>query len=276
MNSNEAPPTSPKSLVVNHLKYKDLLTQLVTRDVASKYKGTVFGIFWAVTTPLFMLLVYTYVFSTVFQARWGANQLPEKSAFAILLFIGLTTHNLFSESVSRSCEAIRSNTNYVKRVIFPLELLPTSIVISSLVQYMINITLIILATIVTTRHVPFHAVFLPVVAAPLIIFSLAISYLTAALGVFIRDLAQTLSIVLNVLLFVSPVFYPVDAIPIEFRGWLHLNPLTFIIEQTRAVLYWNAPVYWQGVAISYAASILMLWLAYAFFQKTRRGFADVL
>lgn len=276
MNSNDAPQTSLGSLIANHVKYKDLLTQLVQRDIASKFKGTAFGVFWSVATPLIMLLVYTYVFSTIFQARWGATQLAEKSAFAIMLFIGLTTHNLFAESVSRSCEAIRSNTNYVKRVIFPLELLPTSIVASTLVQYLINIALIIAAVVITTGRIPYHSVFLPIVAAPLILFTWSISYLTAALGVFIRDLSQSLSLFLTVLLFLSPVFYPADAIPEKFRVWLHLNPLTFIIEQTRAILYWNTPVNWVGLGIYYAVALTMLWLTYAFFQKSRRGFADVL
>ncbi len=252
-----------------------LIRQMIKREIIGRYRGSMLGIAWSFFNPVFMLAVYTFVFSVVFKARWGGGT-GDKTEFAILIFSGMIVHGLFGECVSRAPTLILSNVSYVKKVVFPLEILPIVTLGASLFHTLISVSVLLLFYLLTQAHLNWTIVYLPLVILPYLFLILGISWFLAAIGVFLRDVGQTIGILITVLMFFSPVFYPVTALPEEYRPLLFLNPLTFIIEQTREVLIWNRMPDWIGLGIYTIVSILIAWAGYAWFQKTRKGFADVL
>ena len=249
---------------------------MTKRDVVGRYKGSVMGVMWSLFNPLFLLVVYTFVFSVVFKARWGGGPVESKSQFAILLFVGMIVHGLFAETLSRAPSLIVANVSYVKKIVFPLEILPVVALGASLFHALVSVGVLLGVFAVLNGFLQWTAVFLPVVVLPLIVLTLGFAWCLASLGVYLRDVAQPISLAMTVLLFASPVFYPISALPEEVRPWLMLNPLTFIIEQTRAVVIFGEFPDWKGLAIYSLVSVLVAWLGYAWFQKTRKGFANVL
>jgi lipopolysaccharide transport system permease protein len=223
-----------------------------------------------------MLVVYTFVFSSIFKARWGVGEEESKTQFAVVLFVGMIVHGLFAEVINRAPSLILSNANYVKKVVFPLEILPIIGMGAALFHTMASLAVLLIAFFIFNNYLPWTAVFIPLILLPLIILSLGFAWMLASLGVFLRDVGQTIGIVTTIMMFLSPVFYPVSTLPEEYQPWIMVNPLTFIIEQSRAVLIWGQLPDWQGLSIYALSSIVVAWLGYAWFQKTRKGFADVL
>jgi len=248
---------------------------MIKREVVGRYRGSMLGIVWSFFNPLFMLTVYTFVFSVVFQARWGAGT-GDKTEFALILFAGLLVHTLFAECINRAPGLILANVNYVKKVVFPLEILPVVALGAALFHAAISIVVLLLFFMLTQLHLNWTALFIPLVLLPLLIFALGILWFLAATGVFLRDVGQTTGLIATSMMFLSPVFYPATALPEAYRIFLYLNPLTFIIEQSRDVLIWSKPPDWTGLGIYLAASLIVAWMGYFWFQKTRKGFADVL
>lgn len=234
------------------------------------------GIAWSFFNPLLMLIIYTFVFSVVFKARWGISGSESKADFAIILFVGMIVHGLFSESVNRAPGLILSNVNYVKKVIFPLEVLPWVAFGSALFHTIISILVLLLIQIVLTHQLPWTAVLFPFILLPLIFATMGFAWFLAALGVYIRDISQITVMFTSVLLFVSPVFYPVASLPERYQGWLQLNPLTFIIEEGRNTLIFGQLPDLSAWVIRVIVGVLIAWVGFAWFQKTRKGFADVL
>lgn len=249
---------------------------MTRREVVGRYKGSVMGLAWSFFNPVFMLVVYTFVFSVVFKARWGAGGEESNAQFAVVLFVGMIVHGLFAECVNRAPGLILSNVNYVKKVVFPLEILPCVAMGSALFHAMISLVVLLIAQLFLNFSLPWTAVFFPLVILPLLIGTIGFAWVLAATGVFIRDIAQTTGIITMVLLFVSPVFYPVSALPMEYQGWLLLNPLTFVIEEARNVLIWGRMLDWTGWGLSLIVGMAIAWVGFWWFQKTRKGFADVL
>jgi len=276
MNPHVAPRTSPVSLVHSFWHNRQLILQMTKREVLGRYKGSVMGLVWSFLNPLFLLAVYTFVFSVVFQARWGFGEDESKTQFAIVLFVGLIVHGLFSEVLNRAPGLILSNVNYVKKVLFPLEILPGIAMGAALFHSLVSLAVLLCAYFLMKGFLHWTILFAPLVLLPLVVLTLGIAWLLASLGVFLRDVGQTVNIVTMVMLFLSPVFYPLTALPEEYRPWILCNPLTFIIEQTREVLVWGHSPDWVGLGIYGLVSITIAWLGYIWFQKTRRGFADVL
>lgn len=224
-----------------------------------------------------MLAVYTVVFSEVFNARWGTPTGNEsKAQFAIILFAGLIVHGIFSEVLTKSPVLILNNVNYVKKVVFPLEAFPVITLFSSCFQACINTIVLLIAFIIANGEIHWTAILLPLVFLPVMILTLGLSYLISSLGVFLRDLGQFITLLVTVILFLSPVFYPLSAVPQKYQSIILLNPLTFIIEQAREVIIWGHIPDFTGLLIYAAVSLLVLWLSYFWFQKTRKGFADVI
>jgi lipopolysaccharide transport system permease protein len=223
-----------------------------------------------------MLLIYTFVFSFVFKARWGINTDETRAEFAIVLFVGLIVHSLFSECINRAPSLILSNVNYVKKVVFPLEILSWVALGSALFHATISFSVLLVANLVINLSIPYTIVFFPLVILPLLFATIGIAWFLAATGVFVRDISHTTGILTTILLFISPVFYPLSALPSEIQPILLLNPLTFIIEQARQVLIWGKTPDWIGIAIYLGVSILIAWIGFFWFQKMRRAFADVL
>ncbi len=276
MNPHAPHPVSLCSLVRNLWRQRGLILQMTKRDVIGRYKGSVMGVMWSLLNPLFLLVIYTFVFSVVFKARWGAGPVESKSEFAILLFVGMIVHSLFAETLNRAPGLILNNVSYVKKIVFPLEILPAVAICAALFHALVSVFVLAVVFIVLNGYLQWTAVFLPLVLLPLIVLTLGIAWGLASLGVFLRDVAQPIGLIMTVLLFASPVFYPLTALPEYIRPWLMLNPLTFVIEQARAVLIFGQLPNWTGLAIYSLASVAIAWMGYAWFQKTRKGFANVL
>ncbi|MDB5957149.1 ABC transporter permease [Ramlibacter sp.] len=278
LDPHAAPPTSPAFLARSLLRQRELIVQMVRREVVGRYKGSAMGLVWSFFNPVLMLAVYTFVFSEVFKARWNtAGAEDGKAVFAIVLFVGMIVLGLFTEVLNRAPTLVLHNANYVKKVVFPLEVLPVVAVGAALFHALVSLVVLLLAqALVPGGTLHWTALLLPLVLLPLVVLATGLAWLLASLGVFLRDVGQTISIVTMVLMFLSPVFYPVTAVPPRFRVVIEANPLTFIIEQSRAVLVWGHAPDWAGLARYMAGALLVAWLGFAWFQKTRKGFADVL
>ena len=255
---------------------RQLIVQMTRREVASRYKGSVLGLAWSFFNPVFLLAVYTFVFSVVFKARWGLGADESKTQFAVILFVGMIVHGLFAEVLNRAPSLILTNINYVKKVVFPLEVLPVITMGVALFHTLVSLGVLLIAFALFNGYLNWTAVFIPLVLLPLVIITLGLAWFLASLGAFLRDVTQTISIVTMVMMFLAPVFYPVTALPEKFRPWLMANPLTFIIEQAREVLIWGHLPNWIGLGIYTTGAVIVAWAGYAWFQKTRKGFADVL
>jgi len=266
---------SPKALFTSLIRNRSLILAMTKREVIGRYRGSVLGILWSFFNPLFMLSVYTFVFSMVFKARWNTSS-ESKTEFALILFAGLIVFNVFAESINRAPMIILTNVNYVKKVVFPLEILPWVTLGSVLFHALISLGVWLLAYMFFFGAPHLSVLFLPLIAVPLVLFVQGLSWALAALGVYLRDVSQFTSILTSILMFLSPIFYPLSAIPVAFRPLLLLNPLAPIIEQTRDVLFFGKVPDWTLLAILLVGSSLTAWAGFAWFQKVRKGFADVL
>lgn len=275
MNPHLAKSGAPRALAASLWEHRNLVYQLAKRDVVGRYRGSVAGLAWSFLNPLLMLAVYTFVFSVIFQARWTGLE-GGKGSFAIILFIGVLVHGIFAECLNRAPTLILANTNYVKRVMFPLEILPWVAMGSSLFHALVSVIVLGAAQLLVIGSIPPTAVLLPIVIAPLVLTTMGFAYIFAAFGVYLRDIGQITVVITTVALFLSPVFYPVTSLPVHYRALFLLNPLTFIIEQAREVMIWGRLPNWGGLGLYMAASLLVVWIGFWTFQKMRRGFADVL
>jgi len=266
---------SPKALIASLIRNRNLILTMAKREVIGRYRGSVLGILWSFFNPLFMLAVYTFVFSMVFKARWNTTS-ESKTEFALILFAGLIVFNVFAESINRAPMTILTNVNYVKKVVFPLEILPWVTLGSVMFHALISLGVWLLAYVVFFGIPHPTVLFLPLIAVPLVLFVQGLSWALAALGVYLRDVSQFTSILTSILMFLSPIFYPLSAIPEAFRPFLLLNPLAPIIEQARDVLFFGKTPNWALLAVLFAGSLITAWLGFAWFQKARKGFADVL
>lgn len=277
MNPHQAQPTSPLSIVNSLWRNRQLIVQMTKREVVGRYKGSAVGLAWSFLNPVFMLVVYTFVFSEIFKSRWGGvGGDDSKTQFAVVLFVGMIVLGLFSEVINRAPGLILSNVNYVKKVVFPIEILPVITMCATLFHSLISLSVLLTAFVLFNGYLHWTIVFTPLVLFPLVILTLGLAWMLASIGVFLRDVGQTIGILTTVLIFLSPVFYPVTAIPERFRPFIMANPLTFIIEQAREVLIWGHLPNWVGLGAYTLAATIVAWAGYAWFQKTRKGFADVL
>jgi len=272
-----AQPTSLVALGKSLWRSRQLIVQLTRRDVVGRYKGSAMGLTWSFFNPVFMLVVYTFVFSVIFKSRWsGAGADDSKTQFAVLLFVGMIVMSLFSDVLNRAPGLILGNVNYVKKVVFPLEILPVVAVAAAMFHSLISLGVLLAAFLLFNGFLYWTFVLTPLVLLPLVILTSGLAWMLASLGVFLRDVGQVVVIVTTVLMFLSPVFYPITAVPERFRPFIMVNPLTFIIEQAREVLIWGHGPDWPGLGIYTLVATAIAWAGYAWFQKTRKGFADVL
>jgi len=275
LNPNVEPSSSPRSLIRSFWRNRRLIGQLIRREVIGRYHGSVFGLGWSFLNPMFMLALYTFVFSVVFKARWGIDSDESKTDFAIILYVGLICHLMFAEVVLRAPTLIQSNVNYVKKVVFPLEILPVVAMGSSLFHSMVSALVLLLMFVLVNGHVYWTVLLAPVVFSPLVLVTLGCSWFLASIGTYVRDVGHTVGIISTAMLFFSNVFYPLSFLPEKYRIFLMMNPLTFIIEQSRKVLIFGQLPDWRGLAIYAVISCFVAWVGYWWFQKTRQGFADV-
>lgn len=252
-----------------------LLWQLTRRDVASRYRGSMMGIFWSFIAPVVMLVVYTFVFSTVFNARWGSAD-AGRSAFALNLFAGMLVHGFFAEGMARAPALIQQHSSYVKRMVFPLWILPLVVVGSALFHALVGFSVLLGAQLVLGHPLHWEVVLLPLLLLPLMLMAAGVGWLFAAIGVFVRDLAQVVPVLITVLMFMSPVFYPVTVLPEAYQRWMYLNPLTPPIEAARELLFAGALPSLSGFALYALAASVFSFFCLVFFRRLSKGFADVL
>lgn len=257
------------------VRHRGLIASLIRREVVGRYRGSMLGILWSFFNPVLMLVVYTFAFSVVFQARWPGGS-GSKTEFALILFAGLMVFNLFSECVTRAPALVVSNVNYVKKVVFPLEVLPWVVLGSALFHLAISVLVWLIAYVVIVGTPSAGMLLLPAILLPMMALVMGLGWFLASLGVFLRDVGQVVGVATTALLFLSPIFYPVSLLPEAYQPLMHLNPLTPLVEQVRDVLIWHKGIDWLLWARSLAFSLLVAWLGFAWFQKTRKGFADVL
>jgi lipopolysaccharide transport system permease protein len=267
--------SSPREMIATMWRNRSLIAALTMREVIGRYRGSMLGILWSFFNPVFMLIVYTFVFSVVFKARWVGGG-DSKTEFALILFSALIVYSLFAECVNRAPVLILSNVNYVKKVVFPLEILPVIAMLAALFHLLISLVVWLIFYIIFFG-IPYPSIaLLPLVLLPLALFTIGISWALASLGVYLRDISQIVGVVTTALMFLSPIFYPISALPAEFQNLMHLNPLTLVIESAREVLVWGNIPALQPWLIQLGVSSMIAWLGFAWFQKTRKGFADVL
>ena len=258
------------------IRHRDLIWQMTKRDIIGRYRGSIAGVLWSFFHPVLMLAVYTAVFSGVFKARWGGAASDSKVDFAVVLFAGLLVHGLFAECVNRAPMLVVGQPSLVKKVVFPLDTLAWVAVGSALFHLLAGFFVLVVVSFLGTMHLSPTVLLFPLVIVPFIICTLGIVWFLSATGVFLRDLAQGVGVATTALLFLSPVFYATDALPRPYRQLLWLNPISFIVEQARDVLVWGRLPNWTGLAIYLAVSLVVARTGFWWFQKTRRGFADVL
>lgn len=267
---------SPKAMITSLWVNRVLISALIKREVVGRYRGSIMGMAWSFFNPLLMLSIYTFVFSVVFEARWGVNVGHSKANFALVLFVGLIIHGLFAECIEGAPALIISNVNYVKKVIFPLEIFPWVIFGSALFHAFVSILVLLIAQLLLLRQIPWTVIFFPIVMLPISFAAMGAAWFLSALGVYVRDVEQLTTMMSTVLLFVSAVFYPIGALPKQYQILVKINPLALTIELGRdAMILGKIPNFDQW-AILMTLGILFAWFGFAWFQKTRKGFADVL
>lgn len=260
-----------KIITENHY----LLKQLVKKDISQRYKGSILGGLWSVLVPLLMLAIYTVVFSEIFEAKWG-TMTDDKYLFAMVLFCGLSAFNMLSEVMNRATTLIISHANYVKKVIFPLELLPVMTTVTALFNSVISFGVLLVGELVIYRRVPVTVILGVVNFIPLILLCVGVSLIISAMSVYLKDIANAISVIVTVLMYISPVFFALESVPENFRLICIWNPLTYIIENFR-----NVMLYGQGLNVSYflialGTSVLVYSVGFVVFRRTKEGFADVL
>jgi lipopolysaccharide transport system permease protein len=267
----------PIRMARNLWRHRELARRLTQQEVAQRYRGSYLGMVWSFITPILMLCVYAFVFSIVFQARWGAGTGgAHPGEFALTLFAGLIPFGVFSEVVNRAPSIVLTMPNYVKKVVFPLEVLPLVAVGSAVVHSLISAAILLLGALVFLGSLSPTVVLLPLAYLPLVFLTLGLGWFLASLGVYVRDIGQVVTVVTQVLFFLSPIFYPVSAVPERLRFILYANPLTMILTDFRQTMLWGTvpvSVAWAGLTVSTAAVAL---LGYAWFMQTKKGFADVM
>ena len=254
---------------------KDLCLKIAQREVLGRYKGSILGILWPFIQQLLMLIAYTVVFGYIFKSRWpGLDESPFQ--LAVVIYSGLIPFNFFSEVVSRSSTIIVNNTNYVKRVVFPLEILPVSVVVAALLNFVIGVLILLGAEIVFGNKVEWNniAMIIPVVL-PLAILALGIGYIISSTCLFIRDVEQVAFFLTSLLLFATPIFYPVSSLPESFRWILSVSPIAFAVDSIRDIVVYNKLPILNTYFMQLIFSVLFFLVSLVWFERLKKGFSDV-
>ena len=263
----------PKSI----WQHRSLLRQLVNRNIAQKYKGAVLGFFWNFIQPLLMLCVYSFVFCFVFKVtKWGDTGIDVTGAYPVIMFCGIAAYNLFSDGINSSCGLIVNNPNYVKKVIFPLDILIVGQVLSGFATGLLWFLLVLARSVAVFHEIHWTVLLFPIIILPLFFITLGVAFFVSSLQVFLKDTRYVVTVLLQMLFYMTPVFYSLDRIPEKYRHWLQLNPLTSIVTELRKVFLFGELPDWAMVGITYLMSLVILQLGFFWFKRTKGGFADVL
>lgn len=256
-------------------KQRSLTFELTKREVLARYRGSNFGLLWALLSPFLMLLIYTLAFGFIMKGRWpGAGD--STIDFALILFAGLTVHGFFADCLIRAPSLIVGNTNYVKRVVFPLDVLGWSMVLSALFQLAMNLVVLLLLQLLVQGQIHLTSLLLPLVIAPLVLLTVGVGWMVSALAVYLRDIGQLVGVLATALLFLSSAIIPLESIPASYRSIFELNPLTLIINQVREVVIWGHLPDWSALGLYSVIAVLVAVLGNRLFNRLSSGFADAL
>lgn len=256
-------------------RHRHLFLQLLKRDVQTTLRGSILGMGWIVVTPLVLVGIYTFVFGFVLQTSWF-TETNSPLHVPLIYFTGLTVFSLFMEVISRSPEFVRANRTYVTKIVFPVEILSWVLVGTASVKYAASLALLVIFLLFVTGGLPPAILMLPLVLAPFVTMLLGISWYLSAIGTYLRDLNQLVQAIGPVLMFISPIFYSIDQVPETARIIFWANPLTFILETMRGLLFFDTPVNWSAYAIYWMVAIAVFLSGFAFFKRAGRQFADVI
>ena len=267
---------NPVRIVAHLWKYRDLIRQLTWREVVGRYKGSFIGIGWSFIQPLIMLCVYTFVFSVIFKARWGVESGEGKAAFALALFMGLITFSIFSEVANSAPSLVMGNANYVKKVVFPLEILPLVRLFSALINAVFSLGVLFVGILIFNHFIHQTALLIPLIWLPMMMFTLGCGYFLASLGVFVRDMGAVIGVLTTILFFLTPIFYPISAVPEQFRIFCRINPIAIFVEDARRAVLWGLFPDWPWFFFGMALSVAVLIAGFVWFMKSKKAFADVI
>jgi len=253
---------------------RELFYELTKREIMGRYSGSFLGLLWSFLTPLLMLGVYTLAFREFLGMRWPNTD--TRAEFSLMIFAGMIVHGLFVEVISRSPSVIVGSSNFVKKVVFPLAILPCVTLASAFFHTLLSTVVLVLFVLLTQHTVHPTILYMPFVFLPYMIMMAGVSWFMASLGVYFRDILQISGVIASVFMFLSPVFYPVTSLAPRYREIMQFNPLTLIIEQFREIaLFGNAPD-WSALLVYTVIAMIVMLGGYWWFQRTRNGFADVL
>jgi len=266
------PSTIMRSMIVN----RTILRQLIRRDIHSRYRKSALGMVWALLTPLLTFAVYAYVFSAILQIRFPSRIANVEHNYGIVLFSGLMLHFFVTEVLTRSPTLILENVNFVKKVVFPLETLSVVATGSAVVTLAFNFAVLLMALLFFEAKIPVTTLLVPFVWLPYVAIVLGISWFLSSIGVYLRDVGHLVGIISTVMLFGSPILFPVETLPESLQTLIWLNPLSVPVEATRDLVLWGTLPSLRALAIYSGVSVAVVWLGAYWFQCTKRGFADVL
>jgi lipopolysaccharide transport system permease protein len=265
------------SPISGNARTRDLWWQFTVRAVESRYRGSYFGILWAVLNPMLMLSVYFVVFGIIFGGHFRDPKVESLKDYAMAMFLGLTLYQLLAETLGASPLLITGNSNLVKKVVFPLEILPLAQAGGLWFNLAIGLVLALGGWLVIGNSFTVAGLlWLPVILAPLLMLSAGLAWLLAALGVFYRDLAQAMPFVAQIIMYSSAVFYPVSRISGTLWAFLKWNPFLQTVVLAREAVLWNVPINLKALAYTYAAGMASLIIGRWVFRKLRPAFADVI
>lgn len=276
MNPHALHPASPKALLLTLWHQRSLIKALTKREIEGRYKGSLFGIFWSVLTPLMMVSVFTFVFGEIFQSKWAGAKSANHLDFAAALFSGLLVYNLFAECIAKAPNLITANPNYVKKIVFPLQVLSIVAVLAALFHFLVAYAVVIVLVLFSGWELTATVFFTPVIILPFLMLVMGLTWLISALGVYLRDIGQIISPLLTAMMFLSPVFYPLSSVSPKLQWVYHLNPITFVVEDLRAALLHNQGPNWREWLAYSLVSAAIMSIGFLFFQRTRKGFSDVI
>lgn len=274
MSNNKIAKIGPLSFIESAIENRSLIGRLTKREIAARYRGSLLGMAWLLITPLLMLGVYTFVFSVIFQARWGTS--VARGDFALFIFSGLILFNLFSECIIRAPGLMLENVSYIKKVVFPIEIQAWVTILVALVNAILSSVILLVFYFYIRGTPPITALLTPLIVAPILLISIGSVWILSSLGVFLRDLRQLVGVIVTVFMFLCPIFYPIEAVPEKFRWLLLLNPISIMLEESKKILFFGVMPDWNLLMIAIPVSWLIAWLGYWWFMRTKKGFADVL
>ena len=252
----------------------ELIRSLVRRELAARYRGSALGFLWAMLTPAVMISIYTFIFAGIFGARFGERGTAWD--YALYLFCALLPWTAFQDSLQNAANVVVAHANLVKRVVFPLEALPVAQVLAALTTQLLGTIVLLAATLVIQRELHPTLLWLPALILPQLVLMLGAAWLVASLGVFLRDTAQVVSLLLVAWMFLTPIIYPEQIVPVRYQPYISANPFTPLVRNYRRIILEGVQPDWTGLAYFTMFALAVFFFGYWWFARTRKNFADVI